>query len=89
MPNYTAPGAIARMQGEKWAVFNERQKAHRAAAKQLIELGLGMLAMQNVIYYDHTGRFGFGWREPLSDVELSTVLDIISEFSFPYDNQNG
>lgn len=62
-----------------------RAYAERRGYERLIELGLGMLAMQNVIYYDHTGRFGFGWREPLSDVELSTVLDVISEFSFPYD----
>ncbi len=31
----------------------------------LIENGFGQLAANNVIFYDHTGRFGFGWREPL------------------------
>ena len=29
--SYTAPGAIARLPGEKWADFNARQQAHRAA----------------------------------------------------------
>lgn len=28
--DYRAPGAIARMQGEKWADFHARQLAHRA-----------------------------------------------------------
>lgn len=32
MPDYTAPGAIARLQGESFADFSARQKAHRAAA---------------------------------------------------------
>jgi hypothetical protein len=62
-----------------------RAYCERRGYERLIELGLGMIAMQNVIYYEHTGRFGFGWREPLSAIELSTVLDVISEFSFPYD----
>lgn len=39
----------------------------------------------NVIYYDHTGRFSFGWRQKLTSVILSQLLDIISEFPFPYD----
>lgn len=32
MPEYTAPGAIARLQGETFASFDARQKAHRLAA---------------------------------------------------------
>lgn len=62
-----------------------RAYCERRGYERLIELGLGVLAMENVIYYEHTGRFGFGWRQPLSAIELSTVLDVISEFSFPYD----
>lgn len=38
----------------------------------------------NVIFYDHTGRFCFGWRTPLSESVLSGLLDIISEFPYPY-----
>lgn len=40
----------------------------------------------DVIYYSHTGRFGFGWRGQGVDAELlSPLLDVISEFPFPYD----
>lgn len=39
----------------------------------------------NVIYYDHTGRFSFGWREPIGAELLSQLLDVISEFGFPYE----
>lgn len=51
----------------------------------LIDNGLGQLAANNVIFYDHTGRFGFGWRKPLGAAELSVLLDQISEFGWPYD----
>lgn len=39
----------------------------------------------NVIFYTHTGRFGFGWRRPIDDVLLSTLLEVITEFRWPYD----
>jgi len=39
----------------------------------------------NVIYYDHTGRFGFGWRSPVDSAVLSRLLDVMTEFKFPYD----
>lgn len=39
----------------------------------------------NVIFYAHTGRFSFGWRNAV-DAELeSQLLDVISEFSWAYD----
>lgn len=62
-----------------------RAYCERRGYERLVELNLGRLAKENVIFYDHTGRFGFGWRKPLSGLELSDVLDVISEFSFPYD----
>lgn len=94
LPLYTE--AQLRMSEDKSAAFLKtvrercRKKISRAYCERrgyerLIELGLGIFAMENVIYYNHTGRFGFGWRQPLSAIELSTVLDVISEFSFPYD----
>ncbi len=39
----------------------------------------------NMIYYSHTGRWGFGWRTPCDAAMTSALLDIISEFPFPYD----
>jgi hypothetical protein len=40
--------------------------------------------LDNVIYYSHTGKFSFGWRQPVSDAVASKLLDVISEFPFPY-----
>ncbi len=40
----------------------------------------------SVIYYNHTGRFGFGWRANGLDKEIvSELLDAITEFPYPYD----
>ena len=39
----------------------------------------------NVIFYAHRGVFCFGWRTRLEDAVLSDLLDIISEFKFPYE----
>ena len=40
----------------------------------------------DVIYYNHTGRFGFGWRgQGLDDCVVSRLLEIISEFPGSYD----
>lgn len=43
------------------------------------------LAISNVIYYTHTSKFGFGWRNPVSASVVSKLLEIISEFPFPYE----
>jgi hypothetical protein len=43
------------------------------------------LPLDNVIYYDHTERFCFGWRTPLKGAVLSAFLDKLSEFPFDYD----
>lgn len=40
----------------------------------------------NAIYYSHTGRWCFGWRDEGLDSDLvGELLDVISEFPFPYD----
>ncbi len=41
--------------------------------------------IDNVIYYPHTQKFGFGWRTPLTDAEVSALLDIITEFPYLYE----
>lgn len=43
------------------------------------------LNYENCIYYGHTGKFCFGWRNPLSDSEKSDLLDKITEFPFEYE----
>lgn len=43
------------------------------------------IRVDNLIFYTHTGCFCFGWRSPI-DAELrDALLDVISEFPFPYD----
>lgn len=39
----------------------------------------------NVIYYDHTDKFSFGWRNPVDDILVSEILEVISEFPFNYE----
>jgi hypothetical protein len=43
------------------------------------------VSIENVIYYRHTGRFAFGWREPLSPEVRSRLTDLLCEFPFDYD----
>lgn len=61
----------------------ESAKAEHDAAVWILDHMPGMLS--NWIYYDHTKKHSFGWRKPLSDVEVSALLDIISEFPFAYE----
>lgn len=39
----------------------------------------------NCIYYSHTDRFSFGWRQPVDEALKSALLDIMSEFPFRYE----
>ena len=39
----------------------------------------------NAIFYNHTGRWSFGWNTPLDQGVVDELLDVISEFPFPYD----
>lgn len=41
--------------------------------------------IDNVIYYNHTGRFCFGWRNPLTPAEHSALCDLLCEFPYDYD----
>jgi hypothetical protein len=40
---------------------------------------------ENCIYYNHTDRFSFGWRQPVDKEAESAILDVISEFPFAYE----
>lgn len=57
-------------------------ETERAGKLWLMDHGVNI---SNVIYYSHTGRFGFGWRQPMGADLVSGLLDIITEFPFPYD----
>ena len=43
------------------------------------------LSVENVIYYSHTGRFGFGWRTPVSDEVYAVLVEELCEFPYDYD----
>jgi hypothetical protein len=61
----------------------ENARIERDAILWLLDHGIDP---DNCIYYPHTGRFCFGWREPLTDEafsELTTKLG--AEFPFDYD----
>lgn len=43
------------------------------------------LNIENVIFYNHTQRFSFGWRQPVSKEVESAILEHMSEFPFLYE----
>lgn len=45
--------------------------------------------IENVIYYKHTGKFCFGWRNPLSEAVKSKLSDLLCEFPFDYEIDTG
>lgn len=40
--------------------------------------------MDNVIYYNHSKQFGFGWRQPVSNDVRDKLLEMMSEFPYAY-----
>lgn len=54
----------------------------RDGMKWLLDRGVNT---SNVIYYNHTQIFSFGWRQPIDGETLSGLLDIISEFPCAYE----
>jgi hypothetical protein len=43
------------------------------------------IPVDNVIYYTHTEKFCFGWRQPMERSVISRLLDILSEFQWDYE----
>jgi hypothetical protein len=62
---------------------NMKRRAHTKRDGMLWLLDHGF-PTDNVIYYS-TDLFCFGWRSPIDAEVLSALLDIISEFPFPYE----
>ena len=40
---------------------------------------------ENCIYYSHTDKFSFGWRQPVSAAIKSALLDVLTEFPYTYE----
>lgn len=43
------------------------------------------ISIENVIYYSHTDTFCFGWRDKCGAEFVGQVLEVISEFPYPYE----
>lgn len=95
MPLYTE--AQLKGTGERSTAYKIKQRADLLARRdkaiatatteydgftKLLDMGV---SIENVIYYNHTGRFSFGWRQALDAEVVSAILDVISEFPFPYE----
>lgn len=63
----------------------ENSKIELAAFTWLIKNGIDERYIENCIYYDHTGRFAFGWREKLSDKEKAELKELLVRFAYDYD----
>lgn len=79
----------ARMQAQRERILHKAElqidgaKVERDGFIWLLDHGINI---DNVIFYSHTGRFGFGWRKKLSAAELSALQSAMgAEFGFPYD----
>ena len=60
----------------------ESAKIEYEGFKQIIEADLDF---DNCIYYTHTGRFCFGWRNPLTEDEKIRIGDRLKRFGYDYD----
>lgn len=67
---------------QKFEKKTENAKAEHDGLIWLMDRGFDV---DNVIYYDHVGRFAFGWRSPVSDEVAQKLLEVVSEFPFPYE----
>jgi hypothetical protein len=63
----------------------ENSKIELKAFNWFIKNGIKEEYIDNCIYYSHTGRFCFGWRNPLTEKEKSELQGLLCEFNFDYD----
>lgn len=67
---------------EKYQVTTAAAKAEHDGLLWLLDHGV---KIDNVIYYSHTQKFAFGWRQPVDPTFKSELLDLISEFPYDYE----
>jgi hypothetical protein len=63
----------------------ENSKIELAAFTWLIDNGIDEQYIENCIYYDHAGRFTFGWRKKLSNKEKDELSVLLLNFPYTYD----
>lgn len=84
----TSERAKARHKAKRESLEKQYKKAIKTAETEykgfnwLLDAGLNI---ENCIYYSHTDRFSFGWRNPVDAEVVSAILDVISEFPFDYE----
>lgn len=84
----TARRNKAKAEKERATALRRYEEAIEAATKRrdgeiwLLDHGL---STDNVIYYDHTGRFSFGWRKPLKGAELEAWAKALEGFPGDFD----
>jgi len=67
---------------EKATKIIENARAERDGFLWLLKNNINT---ENCIYYSHTGRFCFGWRNTIDSDVKSELLDLLCEFPFDYD----
>jgi hypothetical protein len=91
LPEYREKQLAERTKRLERNIANKKSDLEKNLRQAQIEHG-GMLWLinhgqdvENVIYYNHTGKFCCGWRKALSSEEKSKILDLVSEFPFEYE----
>ena len=77
-----------RIKEKRESIQREREKRIENAnteADGMLWLMDNGVNVDNVIFYNHTQNFCFGWRKPLDADVVSAILDIITEFPFSYE----
>lgn len=67
---------------EKTAKAIDAATEKREGMLWLLDQGINL---DNVIYYEHTRKFCFGWRQPVSAEVKSKLLDLLCEFGHAYE----
>lgn len=84
-----ADSRAAKRRNEQRADVEEKYAKETTAARiehdGMIWLWEHGFDLANVIYYSHTDRFSFGWREPVCDSVCDKLLEVMSEFPFRYE----
>lgn len=57
-------------------------QAERDGMLWLMDRGV---SIDNVIFYNHTGKFGFGWRKPITGEVRDALLEELREFPYDYE----
>lgn len=65
--------------------FERKNATYRREHDGMIWLWEHHVNLDNVIFYEHTGVFSFGWRAPVDAAVKARLLDIMVEFPFPYE----